>query len=462
MATVEEHAVTVWPSQGLMYRTGDLPVTKGKALLVSTAFPPSAEAGSARWEGFAPFLSASGWALDVVMEHPETLPLVDPKRCEGLPDGLRVVGVPRRIPSWFRSIVRFNQMLRPAGTAPASVTDSTVAAPRTAARKDTGFRSQLITQANAQRDRRWIANAAAAGRRLLDAEHRVVISSGPPHSAHVAAHRLARAAGLPHVVDLRDPWAPLAELTDVTHFDVSVRYESATLRAARLIIANTGLMRDDLARRFPDLQDRIVAIPNGSDLVPLPVPPFVAGEPFVIAHAGALYLDRDPRPLLRAIARLSSEGLIAPDNFRTVFMGGNPVVAGKSLDEWGREYGLGTLLEVRERGTRDEARQLLRSAAVAVAFQGQTTSQIPAKVYEYVSFPAWLLALVGTSSATASLLSGSEALVLAIDDEAGIAAALRTCIAQFRQSGRPAPAGADGRFGRNVQAARLIELLNAL
>ena len=120
------------------------------------------------------------------------------------------------------------------------------------------------------------------------------------------------------------------------------------------------------------------------------------------------------------------------------------------------------MFEERPSGSRDAARQLLRESAMAVAFQGETRTQVPAKVFEYVAFPVWLLALVGAESATADLLAESDAIVLDIDDEAGTEREVARCVERFRAGDLARPVGWDGRFSRARQAERLIAELQQL
>ena len=42
----------------------------GTILLISSAFPPSTEAGAERWEAFVPYLISGGWRLSVLSEKP--------------------------------------------------------------------------------------------------------------------------------------------------------------------------------------------------------------------------------------------------------------------------------------------------------------------------------------------------------------------------------------------------------
>src|SRR5206468_6739511 len=130
-------------------------------------------------------------------------------------------------------------------------------------------------------------------------------------------------------------------------------------------------------------------IPNGSDIEPLAAGSRPTPTCFQIAHCGSLYLDRDPRPFLRAVGRLRESLALGPDELRVVFMGPPARVGGRSLSELAVEAGLEGMFEERPSGTRDAARQLLRESSMAVAFQGETRTQVPAKVFEYVAFPVW-------------------------------------------------------------------------
>ncbi|HKH91146.1 MAG TPA: hypothetical protein VKA54_05035, partial [Gemmatimonadaceae bacterium] len=239
-------------------------------------------------------------------------------------------------------------------------------------------------------------------------------------------------------------------------------YEAETLERAALIITNTAAAERALTERFPALRDRIRCMPNGSDVEPESAESRPTPKIFQIAHCGSLYLDRDPRPFLRAVGRVRERLGMSMRDLHVVFMGPQARVAGRSLTEIAAEAGLEGMLEERSAGTREEARQLLRQSSMAVAFQGETRTQVPAKVFEYVAFPVWLLALVGAESATADMLANSDAIVLDIDDEAGTERAVERCVQHFRAGESARPVGWDGRFSRARQAERLIVELQQL
>ena len=92
-----------------------------------------------------------------------------------------------------------------------------------------------------------------------------------------------------------------------------------------------------------------------------------------------------------------------------------------------------------------------------VSLPQDTVTAVPGKIFEYVRVPAWLLALAEDDSATAQLLSGSAADICPSRDVDAIARVIRTHYTEFVSGIRPTPIGADGRFDREHQAARLFE-----
>jgi hypothetical protein len=229
---------------------------------------------------------------------------------------------------------------------------------------------------------------------------------------------------------------------------------------AAAVVCNTEPAAEEMVARYPELAGKVVAIRNGSDLPVRPRRVPGAHEPFLIVHTGWLYMRRDPRPFLRALAAAVRELQVAPEALRVVFMGPTPVLEGIPLDEWATKFGVGTHVELMSPGPRSAVVALLEQAAMTVTFQGGEATRIPAKLYEYVSFPVWVMALASARGATARLLAGTDAAVHEIDDEDAIRETIVSAFRAFRRGELPAALDECGAFSRDTQSRNFESLLS--
>jgi hypothetical protein len=101
----------------------------------------------------------------------------------------------------------------------------------------------------------------------------------------------------------------------------------------------------------------------------------------------------------------------------------------------------------------------LAQASMLVSLPLRTAMTLPAKLFEYMRFDAWILALAEPGSATAELLRDTDADVVTPGDVDGIAAAIRKRYDEFRRGIRPVAINRDGRFDRATQARHLYDAL---
>jgi glycosyltransferase involved in cell wall biosynthesis len=318
------------------------------------------------------------------------------------------------------------------------------------------------------RERAWARDARGLGRSLAGpSRHRLIVSCGPPHWAdHEAARHLARAERIPWVLDLRDPWSLIERLVislaSPLWLRLAARAEARALRAAALVVMNTEIARDAMRVRHPALAGRIEAVLNGVDEDPLPAPPSAGDERarrFLVAYAGTVYLDRDPRGLFRAAAKLIAEIGVGPERFGIELMGDAPAGAVEAL---AAEEGIARYVRVHPPGPRQAAAAFLARAAVLLSLPQDSHLALPSKIFEYMRYDAAILALAAPGSATAELLRGTGADVVAPHDVETITAALRARYREFEAGRRPAPLAASGRFGRRAQADRLFDAIERI
>jgi len=456
-----------------------------RILLVSPAYPPCAEVGALRWEKITDVAAERGWGLDVITGAAGPLDRIDERRLLTLPAGTRVWTIPMPVPMLQRverGVVAMVAPLRRRKRAAASegaTREGGNGATMTAAMPGAlplpspdgataPVSAMMRNMRAASYFTAWLewGEAVVELARELAREHRpaVVASSGPPHMTHEAARRVAHAIGRRLAIDLRDPWfvseAEPDELRGTTWRRRSAAYEARACADASLVVVNTESCAELMRERYPQFASKVTTVMNGADDE---VRAFsdTSGDTFDIVHTGNVYGGRDPRPLFRGIARFLERAGDAAGAVRVRFVGAQRY-EGVPLEDMARESGLGDRFSCTPPMTRPEALRLSGRAAVNVVLQQDWTHSIPSKVFEYMQFPAWILALAQPGDAISQLLGGSTSPPLSPQDTDAIADFLATRFERWSRGERDAPFNADGRFDRKRQAGRLLDALEAL
>ncbi len=453
-----------------------------RLLLVGYHFPPDPVVGALRWQKLAALIAERGWGLDVLTQDPATLAARDDSRLADLPPGVRVFGVtPRRLVRdrallalwrWYRR-ARPSPAGRPdgagagqtgGGSRPVSIVRSGL---RWTPREPRDLLRAYFAWMDYARTGAWARRAANLGIALAGARRPVAaVSSGPPHFAtHEAARRIARGTGAPLVLDFRDPWSFMTDQPEGTASPVwwhlAERHEGRAVAGAGLVVTSTEQHLRALQRRYPAQRDRMMVVYNGYDEEPLPRSR--RGRRFTIAYAGSIYMTRDPRPLFRAVARLVASRALTVDDLGVEFMGHVQEFEGRSMESIAADEGVGSFVRVFPTRPRGEALQFQADAHVLVSLPQDSALTIPAKIFEYARFPAWVLALGGPDSASASMVRELGGDAVSYGDTDGIAAALARRYDQHAagETPRPLAAGAPG-YSRRAQGQRLLDAIAAL
>jgi len=453
-----------------------------RLLLIAYHFPPGQAAGALRWQKFVTLGAARGWAFDVITLDPKSLASADPSRLDRLPAGTRVfaVGSPRLLIEHIEHAVwkvyRWLRPLKQSGDSAASSPE----APRAAA-SDSNHRDRVVfdpwvirswLRANQAwveyaRTGAWARRAAALGRRLFVAgSHRAVLSSGPPHMAHEGARLLSRQTGLPLVIDLRDPWCLYerlpGRLASPLWYRCAARYEPRAVRQAALTVMNTEPARRAMVSRYPGQSDQIIAVTNGFDDDEV-VPAAERDGRFTIAFAGSVYLDRSPRLLFEAAGRIVRELDLTPTDFGIELMGHHITGdEGRPIRAMAERAGIEPFLKLHPPGTRQQAADFLARAVMLLNLPQDSHLAIPSKIFEYMRYDAWLLALAERDSATELLLRETTADVVSPDDVEALTEVLRSRYADHLAGRYPEPIAREARFGRRAQAEYLFDALEKI
>src|SRR5256884_9321586 len=163
-----------------------------RLLVITVRLGSSGAVGGLRWPGITKSLVRLGWEVRVITAAP--------------PEHASVESCPR-----FWTILDTCRLLRRLAVrqSPASFPDGSWSEPGTEFQGLLGkVRSEVAAfLAFPDESRGWVFRAALRARSgIRRFQPHVVVSSGPPHSAHLVAGEGTPRAGPPRFVDLRAPW----------------------------------------------------------------------------------------------------------------------------------------------------------------------------------------------------------------------------------------------------------------
>src|SRR2546425_2402890 len=226
-----------------------------RLLIITYHFPPDGAIGGQRCAGLSKYLARLGWEVHVVTASP-------PSPGEAPSDVHRHFCHPRRTfnDSYRSAIGRLRSAAR-ASNGRDTAANLSLSPSFSWLRPFSALR-RVLSSAMYFPDygRGWVTRAASAARALLEErEFDVVVTSGPPHSAHFAGLFAIRGRPEPLWIDMRDPWSaspaghvPQDQLFRAERFLLS-RLEKLLFRRASKVIANTLEFATSLSAAEPTL-----------------------------------------------------------------------------------------------------------------------------------------------------------------------------------------------------------------
>ena len=262
----------------------------------------------------------------------------------------------------------------------------------------------------------WYRPAVKAALRLISRErYDAIYSSGPPHTCHVAALKVAKKSGLPWVIDFRDPWyepeRTRPHLLDWSK-DFDRRKEMASVLTAALVVTTTPEWRERLIERYDgQIKDKCVTVLNGYDETEFPplkeVPVRRPPGPTTFFHGGTLYAGRNPNALLQAAGELIREGFVNREGIRFNFYG-NVDFDRSEIDSIIAAYDLCEVVTFAPGVKKADYIQMTLESDVLILFQSDmNTVHLPAKTFEYLATGNRILTLTG-EGATQNFMKGFD------------------------------------------------------
>ncbi len=302
----------------------------------------------------------------------------------------------------------------------------------------------------------WVAGAVPAARRLI-AERAIdcVVTSGPPHSAHLLGLGLGRHAP-GWIADFRDGWryeTLRAPWPTTVQDRVDAALERRVVASADGIVAVTKPIVDDFARR---LGAESALIPNGWDprLEPMladAARPMLDPRYLNIVHTGQLsgLRGRDPRPLFKALKLLSDRNPDASNRLRIVLAGRLDIAEQQMLAGLGHDSGIvhiGHLERTATAALQRDADALLLMTSIG------HPSQATGKLFEYLTAGRPIIALAKDNEAARIVTQTRTGVTAAPDQPEEIADALLASV-----DGRLAEAYSPRRLDQYIYPAPAAE-----
>lgn len=235
----------------------------------------------------------------------------------------------------------------------------------------------------------WVPFAVWRGWRMLASESfDAILTTGPPHSTHLAGAALQYLTNTPWVADFRDPWTDINYYHELPHTQTARQFDAAlerlVLRRADAVTTVSPTWRDLLIRKSGRVDSQnFVVVQNGFDTEDVTASPAAPSEDaFEVTHVGSLYASRNPEPLWRALRRLLDEGLIPELRIRLV--GSVDANVFRSL----RDYDLSGVTEHSPYVPHAQALDAMRRAGLlllCIEDFPESGGMITGKIYEYLA-----------------------------------------------------------------------------
>lgn len=385
-----------------------------RALMICHTFPPSAAVASFRATRFARYLPDFGWQPVVLAMSPGSY--LSGRLDQNLADALPKDLVIERVPAWrpfrfakrtIKSALQHCMCSKESSTlaegqvacnSPLNAADASISVKF----KRLVNRTENFLLATPDSEIAWLLPAFSAACKLIRCHKpNLVYCTGPPHSANLLACLVSSFAGLPLILDFRDPWSRTqweASAVEGLAGRLNRWLERRCVKSAALVILNTPQLRDDFENHYPSAwSNKFVFLSNGfePELVPQARElldrhaPKHANGTFRLCHTGTVYGERDLRPLISLAASMSS-----PYQRIQIEQIGE-VDHCDQLKRWVSEQHLDPHISFLGRVPHAEVLRRMAAAHAFLILQPGTGIQIPGKLFEMIPFNKPILALTG-------------------------------------------------------------------
>ena len=427
-----------------------------RALIISYYWPPSGGSGVQRWVKFAKYLPGQGWQPVIYTPENPELTTVDHTLEEEIPAEAEIIKT-RIIEPYglYRKIF--------GGGRKASEGEVN---PINGQKKSFRQKVSMFIRGNLFiPDPRclWISPSAKYLVKYLK-EHPVdiIISTGPPHSMHLIAEKVARRTGIPWIADFRDPWTRMFYFK---HLGLSKWAEDRHRHLEKTVLDNA----DTVVAVSPLVQEEFQAmtatpvelVTNGYDEEDFDQTVEPDGY-FNITHTGLFASDGNPETLWKVLADKCRSDSAFAGMLRIRLAGKTDKEITVSIEK------AGLAANLRDVGYVDHQKAVREQKSASLLIlplrkEPEYRATLPGKLFEYLASGRPVLGIGQTDGAMARIISTTRAgAVFNWDDETSIKKYIDLCWERFNSGTLQADTENIGQYSRRALTSRMAALMDSI
>lgn len=429
-----------------------------RVLILTYYWPPAGGPGVQRFLKFARYLREFGWEPVIITPADGAYPYRDESLEADVPEGIKVVRTGTREP-----FALYNRISGKKGKeVPVAMTgfrDSTSLIQKLAKWVRANF---FIPDARVG----WKPFAIkAALNEIALGQVAGIISTGPPHSTHLAGLALKKKTGLPWIADFRDPWTTVYYNAFFPRTNRTKRIDQAledlVLRQADHVV----VISEGMAAEFNDRARKLSVLYNGFDEQDLYTGPDEATSTFQLTYIGNMKPNQQVPFLWKALAACTAADPDFQRDFRLQFTGSiDPGVVGAI-----NEAGLQDHLQIQPFVAHQEATKLMAQAGMLLFIIPDSPDNhriITGKIFEYLASNTRMLSIGPRKGDAAGILEqAGRNDMLDYSDEQGMISVVQKAYADWRVGGQKPlrePGGDYLRYSRRSLTGKLAVILDQL
>lgn len=304
-----------------------------KVLIITYYWPPAGGGGVQRWLKFVKYLRQYGWEPIVFTPENPEVPALDNSLLQEVPEKLTVLKT--KIWEPYLLYKRFTGRKKDERVQTAFLTEKKK--PGLAEKLSIWVRGNLfIPDARMS----WIRPSVRFLQHwITENPVNLIVSTGPPHSAHLIAEKLKQKANLPWLADFRDPWTNIDYYKDLRLTRCADRkhrrLEKRVLQTADAVtVISKGMIQDFNSIHARDYH----LITNGFDAADFDQAlNDTHPATFRLSHMGSLVKTRNPLVLWQALSELVAENPAFARSLEIQLTGTVDLLVRQSLKESGLE-----------------------------------------------------------------------------------------------------------------------------